>query len=73
VSLLRSTALTQLAQSRLRFFCEVAEAAWDEIEAGKATTDVAPFWRVIDPKSPLAKKLRAGGKWIEQQRLAELR
>jgi hypothetical protein len=49
----------------------VAEAAWDEICGGKATTDVAPFWRVIDPKSPLAKKLRAGVQWIEQQRLAE--
>jgi len=55
------------------FLRTVAEAAWDEIEAGKATTDVAPFWRVIDPKSPLAKKLRAGAEWIEQQRLAEQR
>jgi hypothetical protein len=26
---------------------------------------------VIDPKSPLAKKLRAGPQWLEQQRLAE--
>jgi hypothetical protein len=49
----------------------VAEAAWDEMGAGKATTEVAPFWRVIDPKSPLAKKLRAGPQWLEQQRLAE--
>jgi hypothetical protein len=53
------------------FLRTVAEAAWDEMGAGKATTDVAPFWRVIDPKSPLAKKLRAGVQWIEQQRLAE--
>jgi hypothetical protein len=53
------------------FLRTVAEAAWDEIEAGKATTEVAPFWRVVDPKSPLAKKLRAGSAWIEQQRLAE--
>jgi hypothetical protein len=49
----------------------VAESAWDEIEGGTSTADVAPFWRVIDPKSPLAKKLRPGGHWIEQQRLAE--
>ena len=49
----------------------VAEAAWDEVEAGKPVTAVAPFWRVVDPKSPLAKKLRAGGPWIEQQRAAE--
>jgi hypothetical protein len=53
------------------FLRTVAEAAWDEIGAGKATTDVAPFWRVIDPKSPLAKKLRAGPQWLEQLRLAE--
>lgn len=52
------------------FLRTVAEAAWDEIYAGKAMADVAPFWRVIDPKSPLAKKRRAGLPWIEQQRLA---
>jgi hypothetical protein len=53
------------------FLRTVAEAAWDEIEAGVPATQVAPFWRVVDPKSPLAKKLRAGGSWIEQQRAAE--
>jgi hypothetical protein len=53
------------------FLRTVAEAAWDEMGAGKATNEVAPFWRVIDPKSPLAKKLRAGPQWLEQQRLAE--
>jgi hypothetical protein len=53
------------------FLRTVAEAAWDEIEAGKPATQVAPFWRVVDPKSPLAKKLRAGADWIKQQRLAE--
>jgi hypothetical protein len=55
------------------FLRTVAEAAWDEIEGGKAASDVVPFWRVVDPKSPLAKKLRAGSHWIEQQRLAEAR
>jgi len=49
----------------------VAEAAWDEIESGVPVSEVAPFWRVVDPKSPLAKKLRPGGAWIEQQRAAE--
>jgi hypothetical protein len=53
------------------FLRTVAEAAWDEIEAGVPITDVAPFWRVIDPKFPLAKKLRAGSTWIEHQRAAE--
>ena len=53
------------------FLRTVAEAAWDEMEAGVTVSEVAPFWRVIDPKSPLARKLQAGGTWIEQQRAAE--
>ena len=53
------------------FLRAVAEAAWDDIEAGRPASEVAPFWRVVDPASPLAKKLRAGSQWIEQQRLAE--
>jgi hypothetical protein len=53
------------------FLRTVAEAAWDEIEAGRPATEVAPFWRVVDPRSPLAKKLRAGSRWIEAQRAAE--
>ena len=53
------------------FLRTVAEAAWDDMEAGRPATEVAPFWRVVDPKSPLAKKLRAGSQWIEQQRAAE--
>lgn len=53
------------------FLRVVAEAAWDEIEAGRPVTEVAPFWRVVEPGSPLAKKLRAGSAWIGQQRQAE--
>lgn len=53
------------------FLRTVAEAAWDDIEAGTPATEVAPFWRVVEPGSPLAKKLRAGSAWIEQQRAAE--
>ena len=46
----------------------VAEAAWDQLEAGTPVRDVAPFWRVVEPKSPLARKLRAGSDWIAHQR-----
>ena len=53
------------------FLRTVAEAAWDEIEAGTPASQVAPFWRVVEPGSPLAKKLRAGSDWIAQQRAAE--
>lgn len=53
------------------FLRTVAEAAWDELEAGAPATAIAPFWRVVDPQSPLARKLRVGRAWIEQQRAAE--
>jgi hypothetical protein len=53
------------------FLRTLAEAAWDELEGGKTASAVAPFWRVGDPKSPLAKKLQAGCQGIEQQRLAD--
>jgi hypothetical protein len=46
----------------------VAEAAWDQIEAGTPVRDVAPFWRVVEPGSPLARKLRMGSDWIAHQR-----
>ena len=54
------------------FLRTVAEAARDRIEAGTPVPDVVPFWRVVDPESPLARKLRAGPLWIAQQRAAEL-
>lgn len=49
----------------------VAENAWDALERGATPDAVAPFWRVVAPSSPLAKKLRAGGDWIAAQRAAE--
>jgi hypothetical protein len=48
-----------------------AEAAWDELEAGASLTTVTPFWRVVDPDSALAKKLRCGPQWVAQQRAVE--
>lgn len=54
------------------FLRTVAESAWDQIEAGVPATEVPPFWRVVDPDSALAQKLRAGPQWIREQRAAEL-
>jgi hypothetical protein len=51
----------------------VAEAAWDDLHAGKAVRDVTPFWRVIEPGSAIAKKLRAPDAWLRNQRQAEIR
>jgi hypothetical protein len=49
----------------------VAEAALEAVAAGKAWTAVAPFWRVVEPKSPLAKKLADGPNIIQAQRERE--
>lgn len=48
-----------------------AEAAWDEMEAGAALANITPFWRAVDPKSDLARKLRCGPDWIAHQREME--
>lgn len=49
----------------------IAEAAHEEMLAGKKPNQVAPFWRVIDPKSPLAKKLTFGAEEVERLRKSE--
>ena len=49
----------------------VAEHAWEQIEAGTPASEVAPFWRVIEPNTPLAKKLAAGSDWVARQRALE--
>lgn len=51
----------------------LAEAAWDELHAGKDVQEVTPFWRVIEPGSAIAKKLRATDAWLRDQREAEVR
>lgn len=51
----------------------LAEAAWDDLNAGKGVRDVTPFWRVIEPGSAIAKKLRATETWLREQRQAEVR
>ena len=47
----------------------VAEYSWEEhIERKVALTDVPPFWRVIEPGTPLSKKLSFDQDWIRLQR-----
>lgn len=48
-----------------------AEAALERMAAGAKPADVAPFWRVIDPASPLAKKLSCGPDFIREMRALE--
>ena len=49
----------------------VAEAANEQFEQGKSIGRITPFWRVIDEKMPLAKKLTFGTKLIREQRKKE--
>ncbi len=48
-----------------------AEAALDEMAAGKAADKITPFWRLIDAKSPVAKKLSCGPAFVAKMRRAE--
>ncbi|MBL9065698.1 MAG: hypothetical protein JNN10_05345 [Sphingopyxis sp.] len=48
-----------------------AEAALEHMQAGAKPSEVAPFWRVIEPTSPLAKKLSCGPDFIREMRLLE--
>lgn len=49
----------------------VAEKAWEDLQQGKPAKDVTPFWRIIDTKSPTAKKLTFGTAFLAQQRAKE--
>jgi hypothetical protein len=49
-----------------------AEAAREKLDAGASPSDVTPFWRVIAPRSPLAKKMLLDDAWLAE-RLAEER
>lgn len=49
----------------------VAEAALEEIAAGKKPAETTPFWRVVEPASPLAKKLSSGPDFVAHMRALE--
>jgi hypothetical protein len=53
------------------FLRVVAEAAWDDLQDGMTIDRVVPFWRAIEPGSPIAKRLRCGAEWIRAMREAE--
>ena len=49
----------------------VAEAACEQHQMGAQLIAITPFWRVLDTKSPTAKKLACGIAFIRERRLAE--
>lgn len=48
-----------------------AQAAIDDMDAGKSVAEVTPFWRVISSEDKVAKKLTIDSQWIDGQRAAE--
>ena len=53
------------------FLRTVAEYAWEEFNRTGSTHDLAPFWRVVESNSPMAKKLNFDPAWIELQQELE--
>jgi hypothetical protein len=53
------------------FLRTVAEFGYEELQKGKSTDEVPPFWRAIDKKSTTSKKLSFDQDFITKQRLAE--
>jgi hypothetical protein len=49
----------------------VAEAAHEQLQAGTSINKITPFWRVVDEKSPLNKKLSFGEDFVKEQRKKE--
>jgi len=53
------------------FLSIVAEAAYEKYAQGLSWNKVTPFWRVIDDKSKLAKKLSFGAEVVRELRKKE--
>ncbi len=49
-----------------------AQAAVDEMNAGKEMSEVSPFWRLLKSSDKITKKLSVDSAWVDQQRLAEV-
>ncbi len=49
----------------------VSEYTWEEFNRSSSTQDLAPFWRVVESSSPMAKKLNFDSAWIDLQRELE--
>jgi hypothetical protein len=53
------------------FLRVVCEAAWDDLNDGKSSDEVVPFWRAVEPESKIAKRLRCDAKWLAHMRESE--
>jgi len=48
-----------------------AEAAIEQMEAGKPDSEVAPFWRILRPDDKISKRLNIDPEWIDTKRKLE--
>lgn len=48
-----------------------AEAAIEDLDNGKSSDAVLPFWRLVEPDSKIAKRLAIDTQWIADQRDSE--
>lgn len=53
------------------FIRVAAEAAIEDMSAGRASAEVTPFWRVVDPDGPIAKRLSCDSAFIATLRALE--
>lgn len=49
-----------------------AQAAIDEMDEGKSTEQVTPFWRLLSSQDKISKKLTIDAEWLDNQRHLEL-
>jgi hypothetical protein len=49
----------------------VSEAAIEEMNAGAPPEAVTPFWRIVDPKGPIANKLSCSKNFVVEMRRKE--
>lgn len=50
-----------------------AEAAWEDLKAGKTVSEITPFWRLIDADSAVGRRLSCGEDFIHTARANEAR
>ncbi|MGG7579394.1 hypothetical protein [Rhizobium sp. Nf11,1] len=51
----------------------IAELSFGALEKGEPLSTVTPYWRMVDPASPLAKRLAGGPGFIRERLAAECR
>lgn len=53
------------------FLRSVAEVSLKQMSEGASSDSVTPFWRVVEPGTPIAKRLNLDADWIAGVRAAE--